>query len=76
MKDKHITILILAVGGAILFLQGLLAWGLSDFNTWEFLTFCFHVFVDAVAVAAIGFVALLAISYLLNKAGWYDQFND
>ena len=76
MKDKHITILILAVGGAILFLQGLLAWGLSDFNTWEFLTFCFHVLVDAVAVAAIGFVALLAISYLLNKAGWYDQFND
>jgi hypothetical protein len=76
MKDKHITILILAVGGAILFLQGLLAWGLSDFNTWEFLTFCFHVLVDAVAVAVLGFAALLAISYLLNKAGWYDQFHD
>jgi hypothetical protein len=76
MKDKHITILILAVGGAILALQGLLAWGLSDFNTWEFLTFCFHVFVDAVALAAIGFVVLLTISFLLNKAGWYDQFHD
>jgi hypothetical protein len=76
MKDKRITFLILTVGGAILFLQGLLAWGLSDFNTWEFLTFCFHVLVDAVAVAVLGFVALLAISYLLNKAGWYDQFHD
>lgn len=76
MKQRTITYIIMAVGGAILALQGLLAWGLSDFNTWEFLTFCFHVLLDAVAVAAIGLLAILAISYLLKRVGWYDQFND
>ena len=76
MKQRYITYLILTVGGVILALQGLLAWGLSDFNVWEFLTFTFHVLVDAIALAALGFVALFFISYLLNKAGWYDQFHD
>ena len=76
MKQKHVTYLILAVGGAILALQGLLAWGLSDFNIWEFLTFTFHVFADAALFVVGCAIAYIAFAYALKRVGWYDQFND